>query len=410
MKFNKNEYFILNILKRALFCPTLSICYPKQVNWLSVFNEAKQHTVLPIVLQELSEKPELFDIDTKLLERWKNAVTYQISINYKLMHNQNEAIALFEKAGLSYAVLKGTSVSVCYPNPELRVLGDIDILFKPRECMRAVELLCANGYSAQALNLTIHEVVERSGVRIEPHYMVAEIPDTPAGKVVSSFLENATDAAVTEEIPPYSFKVLSTPHQAVALLLHMERHMLHDGIGLRQLCDWAVFVNKKTDNDYWEKHIQPVLRQCGLLRFAQSLTKICVLYLGLKQDKCTWCVETEKKICDELMESILRSGNMGRKEEDSVTVKKLSGVSGKDGSGSTITGNFAIKMNAMAKRDFPVCERAPLFLPFIWLYIPVRHLFRVLTGKRKKQFGIKTFNNAKKQRRLYEDLGLYKIK
>ena len=408
MRFSDNEYLILDILKKALFCPSAQVRIPRRVNWQLVFNEAKHHTVLPLVLEELLGMPGFSGIEEKLLARWKNAVAYQVSANYNLMHSQDEAVTLFEKAGLPYAVLKGTSVSACYPKPILRVLGDIDFLFKPEECPKAVKLLCDNGYSKQELNLTIHEVVARSGVRIEPHYMVADIPDTVAGRAISAFLKNAVDDAVIEEITPYTFKVLSAMYQAVALLIHMERHMLNDGIGLRQLCDWAVFINKKIDNDYWIKRIEPVLRECGLLCFAVALTKACVVYLGLEQDKCVWCEAAEQKLCDTLMESILRSGNMGRKEEDNSTVKKLAGVGSGDGKSAGVAGNFAARMNAMAKRDFPICKKAPFFLPLFWIYIPVRHLSRVIMGKRKRQFGISTLSSAKKQKRLYEDLGLLK--
>ncbi len=399
-----SEQFILNILKKSLFDLEISEHKLEAIDWKGVFLEAKHHTVLPLVLQEIVSSSKEYKVEESVLKRWKAAVSYQVATNHKLMYWQDRVIELLEKSDIPYAVLKGTSVSCCYKKPELRVLGDIDLLFNASDCQKATDLLCENGYENLNLNLAIHEAVQQKGVRIEPHYMVAEIPDNKAGENIKAFFADALDWVEAEKIIPYSFNVLSPRHQFVALLLHMERHLSHDGIGLRQLSDWAMFINARINNELWENQVKPVLKTFGLLKFAQVITKVCVLYLGLDSVKFNWCMEADDKLCTGIMLSILRSGNMGRKASDNVMVRRLSASESEHNS---VFRNFFFHICFLANRDFPICKKFPFILPLVWLYIPIRQVFRIIMGKRKKQIVLKTFHEAKKQQNIYKDLRLY---
>jgi hypothetical protein len=49
-------------------------------------------------------------------------------------------------AGVPVVVFKGPAVSACYPNPALRLFGDLDLLVPPEELDRAASLLIDQGY------------------------------------------------------------------------------------------------------------------------------------------------------------------------------------------------------------------------------------------------------------------------
>ncbi|MCB7187645.1 nucleotidyltransferase family protein, partial [Anaerostipes caccae] len=59
------------------------------------------------------------------------------------------------------------------------------------------------------------------------------------------------------------------------LLLHKLEHITSSGLGLRQLCDWAVFVHRDMTPERWED-LLPKLSRFGLLHFARVITRICV--------------------------------------------------------------------------------------------------------------------------------------
>jgi hypothetical protein len=58
--------------------------------------------------------------------------------------------AILEAHGLEVVVLKGSAVAhLAYPVPEVRSFGDIDLLFRPDEFDRAIEVLTSIGYVRQ---------------------------------------------------------------------------------------------------------------------------------------------------------------------------------------------------------------------------------------------------------------------
>lgn len=56
--------------------------------------------------------------------------------------------AAFEGSGLDYVVLKGSAVAhVCYPDPSWRPFGDLDVLVRSSELLRATRLLAELGFT-----------------------------------------------------------------------------------------------------------------------------------------------------------------------------------------------------------------------------------------------------------------------
>ena len=96
----------------------------------------------------------------------------------------------------------------------------------------------------------------------------------------------------------------------LVLLEHINQH-LEEGLGLRQILDWALYVDKALDDDAWEYTFAPVVRRLGLERLAITVTRMCQLYLGLRSD-ITWCASADEKVCDSLMNYIMEQGNFGR--------------------------------------------------------------------------------------------------
>ena len=59
----------------------------------------------------------------------------------------------------------------------------------------------------------------------------------------------------------------------------MISHMTSESIGLRHLCDWAVFVNSISNNEFVGLFSEN-LKSFGLWKFAQIMTATSEKYLG----------------------------------------------------------------------------------------------------------------------------------
>lgn len=207
-------------------------------------------------------------------------------------------------------ILKGSSSAACYPRPELRCAGDIDLLLFPADVKKAEAILCARGYCPPEDEHPFHRSMHREQFLVELHFEPPGIPSGDSGAPLREYFRYAAGEGVLRGGLP----VLPPERQAVLLLLHKLEHITSSGLGLRQLCDWAAFVHCDMTPERWEA-LLPKLSRFGLLSFARVITRICVEELGLPREDAPWCMAADEALCRALLADILRTGNFGCKEE-----------------------------------------------------------------------------------------------
>lgn len=150
--------------------------------------------------------------------------------------------------------------------------------------------------------------------------------------------------------------LLSDKHQAAVLLLHKLEHFLSERLGLRQLCDWAMFVDKRLTEALWSQ-LRPQLAEFGLLTFTEVITRVCIDDLHLPQEKAPWAMEADQELVSEVMEQILASGNFGAKDHD-YGLGYFTDVNS-----SNRLMSFIKKAFANSRYHWPVCEKYPILGP-----------------------------------------------
>jgi hypothetical protein len=129
---------------------------------------------------------------------------------------------------------------------------------------------------------------------------------------IEEYLIAGLNQRIIAEYKSQSFPMLPKLANGLVLLDHMRAH-LQSGLGLRQVIDWMMYVNKELSDEYWNKEFSHVVREKGLERFAKVATKMCQKYLGLP-DSITWCNDADEVLCDKLFDMLFESGNFGRKK------------------------------------------------------------------------------------------------
>ena len=123
------EQSLLTLLRRALFGCELPL--PSDVDWQRVFEEAVSHSVHLLVYDCLTEQ-ERAAIPKETAAPWRQEVLSAMWYNEQLLGEQQEVLKAL--SGLPCVILKGSSSAACYPRPELRCAGDIDL---PRRCKKS---------------------------------------------------------------------------------------------------------------------------------------------------------------------------------------------------------------------------------------------------------------------------------
>lgn len=392
-----SQKMLLKIIRRALWQENLSL---EASAWDEVESLAEQQGVLWMLYP--GTKGTVVPKE-KLLE-WRNAAITGIWQNESINALQKKLLAHLKDKRIRSVILKGTSCSRYYVAPNMRTLGDIDILVDRENIDAVADYLCTQGFEKMSTEHKFHIGFSNDAITVEVHYHCTDLPMGKGTDAARNAEKNFLDHIEIAEIDGMRFPVLSETHQALMLLMHMERHMQEDGIGLRQLCDWAAFVHG-TDHQHWEQTI-PLLKSCGLFLYAKVVMNACMTYLGLKCDDLAWANPVNTQLAEALMQDVFRRGNCGRADDQNVgSLFSDRSMMGKRQQGP-LKGMLA-KMTLLAYRKYPCSRRHKWLLPVLYFYIPVQYIIKSVLGKSaRKDLGI-AIANAGKRQRLYRMLHLY---
>lgn len=400
---SKEQRALLALLRNVLWYNQPNLC---DADWRLIEEVANQQGILGMLY--LGGKLYSSQIPPEKLSSWRADMIGNVMRNIEINTVQELIITYLKKHNIRVAVLKGLSCSVYYPKTEIRALGDIDLLIDEDNLPKVDEYLRQNGFKPAENDHAFHVGYYGNGVAVEIHYAITEFPYSKGGKAAQTIAKKFLDHVKTVHVNGMSFPVLSDSDQALMLLTHMERHMLEAGIGLRQLCDWMMFVYG-SELTHWQEKTLSMLNECGLITFAKVVTKTCVNYIGLNQEKAPWCMDVDDELTEGMIREIFRSGSMGATEGDHLSslffARKQLGRSGQNRFKGLL-----LQISKLSYMHFPFTKKCKSLLPFFWVFIPVRYFVRSLLGLRPKKNVKKLLDDSNQRQKLYKSLNLYVTK
>ena len=398
----KAQEQLIDILGNQLFGVNSDLCELDGEQLNAVMNEAKQQAVFPFVYAYIAEKFSKSDG----LQNFKKQNDAFIIKSIRNLHTHNLIHQLLENNGVPYVILKGQASALYYPNPMLRPMGDVDFLVSIEDRGRVGGLLESQGFRKKenAEKHKFHWAYSKGEERAELHWAVPGVPFS-ADTDVNSYLSDIIEKRELNATSDASFYVPSTFHHGIVLLLHAVSHLSTTGVGLRHLCDWLVFAESMSENEFTEMYLE-AFNNMGILTFAKVLTQIGVRFFGCKEK--FWCSDADETVCEGLLEDTFRGGNFGVKEEgrkpQSMMIKNR-----KTGSiaQNSVYGNILETIRQKALQDYPVCRKYPIVSPIIWIIVIIQYLVKVAQGKKYNMLNTKNFSAAKRRHSLYAKLKLF---
>ena len=372
------------------------------VDWPALYREATAQSVLAQVYHAVEES-----IPEEHRALWLSTYAQQVVNSRRIRHEHAELHRLMTERQIPYVSFKGCASAARYPLPLLRAMGDVDLLVHEEDCARAEEALQSVGYQPPSNRSHVAHLAYHRGKSVwELHWKVGGIPASPAGQRTLTCLSDMIETAVPLETDDGTVLVPDDFHHGLVLLVHSAEHMINAGIGLRHLCDWAVFAASLSDGEF-AALFDPALKECGLWRFAQLMTQLSVHYLGI--DAKAWAAEDEDDaLLEAMLEDMLDAGNFGHKDHQRINQAKLITDHKKESVDNTgFAGQFVATMNEQARRAMPVCRKHPILLPLGWIYAGGRHLSRIHRGTRPEINLSETLQGAKHRRDIYRSFHLY---
>lgn len=356
------EQVLLNSIKQSLF--RTEVQYPDDTDWDTILREAAMQSVVGLVANGAPDS---------IQKEWQNTLYQNIASYARITNAQTKLLELFKKNGIQTVILKGTAASVYYPIPSLRSLGDIDFYVLPEQVKLAKSALESKGFVCDGKNDSRHIHYEKDGITYELHHHFS-YDDTSIEKYIIEGMKDADVGTVDSDL----FPMLPPLANGLVLLAHM-RHHLRSGLGLRQVIDWMMYCDKILNDTFWENGFRDVCESVGMTTLATVATRTCQIFLGLRKD-IAWCKGANETICRRLMDSVLSSGNFGRKNEKGVHIERVATAFRSEGT-------FRYLQRA-GERCWETYHRHHWLKPICWAYQITRYV-RLGCGVRrgKKLFG-----------------------
>lgn len=392
---NENERFVLCIIKYILNNDASAEIEIK--NWSALYEELRLQSLLPLTYLWAKNS----DVPDDIMEQWTSQFAAQSYNWYRYMEEQKKLLDLLSANGYPAAVIKGCSNGINYPQPQLRVSTDIDFLVSWEDYDQIYELLIRSGFTlsgkksagkhhvAFRKNSIVFEMHKRpGGTRITGKYANQELID---------FFQQGLKERETATCVKYDIPVLPKLQTAMVLLLHTEQHM-KEGLGLRHILDWMLFVKEYVDDAFWYDHLEEWAKKGHVDTLAVVLTRMCQKYLGLTCD-ITWCRTADDTACDQLMEYVFQQGDFGAKAiKQDKEVRLLTE--------SQSAGGFWKRLKKSSLYSMPAARSHKFLRPLAWVY----QLFRYMAKGLHRNHPFRSFFQDKKAGKeradLFRKLGL----
>lgn len=246
--------------------------------WDSIIDLARKQTVTGLLYKALEQNSGALEISEDVAFRLVGSVSSILGRNSEMAEAEKAVLSMFEAHGLHPAVMKGSTCAARYPSPELRESGDIDLFFAGDEFSGAISVLDEAGMQ--------HQSSPDSSVVFIHGNCVVELHDR--------YFDLHVPASVLPPVP-------SAEAELLMLSAHILKHACSTGVGLRQICDFALAWDAYPgDRDA----IPGLFRRVGLLRWHRLLTSFIDDYLKVSPPRKS---SGEGK----LLQIIAEGGNFG---------------------------------------------------------------------------------------------------
>ena len=368
---NSKYKTVLELIKASLWESQI----PASID-LDTFNEMSKHRLVAIPTPIFSK----LHLSDNLHTIWKKAIYLQISKNVNRYSAQ-----LSLPISVPFLILKGTEAAKYYPDPKCRTLGDIDIFTSLADSDTACEQLLEYGY--RYIGETSREtVLIKDGIHIELHRGFAKLNNPK----YAQFLD---DLIIQNINPTHS---LPDEINGLVLLEHISQHLVN-GIGLRQIIDWMMFVNKYLPDEKWAD-FSSLARKIGLEKLAIVTTRMCEMYMGLPLRK--WCSNADETLCDTLMIYVLMCGNFGNKRTDARSISEHVMISSR---GPISTFKLLQERGLL---NWKILNKYPFLRPFAFIYQAGRYLRKGLAQPNAKIELRNAYIESRKYIHLFDALGV----
>lgn len=307
------ELILISLGKRDGFSRRLN-----EADWISLYTEAQRQAIGGILLDGVEKVIASGEDKPKFLMQWISQVLALENRNRLLNARCKEITKVFNELGLRSCVLKGQGVARLYPNPLRRQCGDIDLWVEGNRDDIYKTLKARWKVGDTVIHHADVEIFKDTPTEI--HFIPSFTYSPFLYRKYKKFFKKCRDKQFANYNESVGFACPTPDFNAVYSLMHIFHHVLHEGIGLRQLLDYYYILKSLGKEQQlqvfeWMKHL-------GLAKFAETVMYVEQQMFGLEPEFLL-CKPNER-LGKLLLAEIELAGNFGKYDERNLHVNRKS--------------------------------------------------------------------------------------
>ncbi len=326
-------------------------------DWNALWDKCQAQNITGLIASAVLKMPES-DLPENVSD-WKTTMLQTIAV----MANKNKEFSNLAKAlsdkGITPLCLKGCVVKDLYPVPELRTMGDFDILVEKQQRKDAEHILISIGYEIK--KDTLFTALDKGKVhgelffsleddfRIEPEKWDNELKSHVYKKENKLFLN-----------PTYEFAYS---------IIHAAKHLLREGCGIRNLFDVVLLLKKHSDIiDF--KAVEKMCMAQGYEKVLYYMVTAAEQWYDIKLK--TDITRTEPSKTEAFLTYLLEYGIFGRSIDGNVLSTQ---VARREGSTVSTFRRIFFPPKQMIWHKYQYLKKTSLLLPVAWVHRLISAVF-----------------------------------
>lgn len=353
---------------------------PGEVDERTVFSLAVRNSAQAL-LYFANEESRIFsdELTLKLKKSYQAAMLREMSQQAEIKIIRKE----FDENGISFMLLKGSHLKALYPKPEMRFMVDMDVLVRKADVEKAREILISHGLRQSMNN-------GKDIVLLKEPFLTVELHNTlfMEDYYMYDYFLGVWDRA--EKVSDFEYK-MSDADLYIYSLAHLAEHYTTAGACFRPTMD-IYLMNKKVNvlnTQEAREYISAELEKLELNSFEENIKKVGLhIFEDGQLDGNT-----------ELMEKYIVFGPPVKHAAQAAKANKSKS--------SRIISALFPGLRHM-KNIYPILEKLPFLLPFMWIARILKNLFNKNAKTRLESIESTDISDYKVLENIYISSGLKK--
>ncbi len=339
-------------------CPAL----PDGFSYEVAYTLAETQQLTPLMYYGACKTPD-FLMSSAMMTYFTRTCEY-ISISEMQMSEYARIAARFEEAGIDYAPVKGVVTKSLYPQPDMRLMGDCDILIRKEQYEKINAVMEELGYTGEPGEGHEFTYNHPNGVEIELHHQLVPTFE----KDLYTYFGDGWK--FQRPVEGYAHRYEMSPEDAFIFSFgHFVKHYRLHGAGMKYVLDFRQYMVHYPDLDM--DYIREGLGKLNLDEFLDNILRVLdVWFNGAPSDERTDFLTT--KLITESTFGMEENGSLSEalREEENKRVKSGGDTDTKINAGRARRRrwlhNIFLPYSDMCLK-YPVLEKWAILLPLFWV-------------------------------------------